>query len=210
MSHSSIQAGQYRIKLLQTMDRDIDDFQSTPLVNTRPARITYLVTHSQADLTKFPTRKEFGKCIKKHFNIGSGKVRVQHGALSRENHQDGGDHYHVTLKLTGPKRWKSVKDSISLTEGITVHFSDRHDNYHSAYKYICKKDESVEHSKHHLELDNVGSPRTKLTTQAYRRSRKPISVDNPTGQTPTKKKAKRLTMFEVSDFLVKKKHSQRH
>ena len=95
------------------------------------------------------------------------KVRVQPWAYSREKHQDGGDHYDVALKLTGPKRWRSVKDSSSSTEGTTVNFSNRDYNYHSAYKYICKKDKSVEHSKHHPDLDNEASSHTKLPSQAY-------------------------------------------
>ena len=33
--------------------------------------------YSQADLAKFPTRKGFGKCIKKHFNSGSGKFKLK-------------------------------------------------------------------------------------------------------------------------------------
>ena len=73
------------------------------------------------------------------------------------------------------------KDSISSTYDSTVNFSDRYDNYYSAYKYICKEDESVEHSKHHAYLDNVASPRTKLPTHIYQRSRKPKSKENPTG-----------------------------
>ena len=60
---------------------------------------TYLVTYSLADLTNFPTRKGFGKCIKKHFNSGSGKVKVYHWAYAKEKHQNRGVHYHVPLKL---------------------------------------------------------------------------------------------------------------
>ena len=55
------------------MNRDMDDFQSNPQVIQKScktfARRTYLVTYSQADLAKSPIRKEFSKCIKKHFNI---------------------------------------------------------------------------------------------------------------------------------------------
>ena len=118
----------------------MNDFQSTQMDNSRLPRRTYLITYSQADLLKFPSRKQFGKCIKTHFNKGSGKVKVQHWACSLEKHQNGGNHYHVALKLTGPKRWKSVKESITSSEGIVVNFSDQHDNYHSAYRYICKED----------------------------------------------------------------------
>ena len=176
----------------------MDEFQGTQLVNSRLPRRTYLVTYSQANLTKFPTRKEFRKCIKKHFNSGSGKVKVQHWACAKEKHKNGGVHYHVALKLTGPKRWKSVKENISSKEGIVVNFSDNHDN-HSKHH--------VHHSKHHPNLDDVASPLKKTSTQAYRQGRKSYAQENPT-DAPQKKKQKttcrkRLTQFEVSEFLLK-------
>ena len=164
------------------------DFQSTQMDNSRLPRRTYLIIYSQADLLKFPSRKQFGKCIKTHFNRGSGKVKVHHWACSLEKHQNGGNHYHVALKLTGPKRWKSVKDSITSSEGIVVNFSDQHDNYHSAYRYICKEDTSVHHSKHHRNLENISSPRTKKSTKAYRDSRKAKSSDTSTTSEPPPKK----------------------
>ena len=73
--------------------------------NSLLPRRTYLITYSQADLLKFPSREEFGKYIKTHFNKGSGKVKVQHWVCSIKKHQNGGNHYHVALNLTGPKRW---------------------------------------------------------------------------------------------------------
>ena len=114
----------------------MDDFQSTQMDNSRLPRRTYLITYSQAYLLKFPSREEFGKCIKNHFNKGSGKVKVQHWACSLEKHQNGRNHYHIVLKLAGPKRWKSVKEKITSTERIMVNFLDQHDNYHSPYRYI--------------------------------------------------------------------------
>ena len=107
------------------------------------------------------------------------KVKVQHGVCAKEKHQNGGVHYHVALKLTGPKRWKSVKESISSQEGIVVNFSDNHDNYYSAYRYICKDDDSVHHNKNHPNLD-VASPRIKKSTQTYRQVRKLYAQENST------------------------------
>ena len=75
---------------------------------------------------------------------------MQHWACSLEKRQNGGSHCHVALRLTGPKRWKSVKESIVSSKGIVVNFSDQHDNYHYGYRYICKEDTSVHHSKHYL------------------------------------------------------------
>ena len=52
----------------------------------------------------------------------------------------------VTWKITDPKRWKSVKESITWTEGILVNFLNQQENYRSAYQYILKKVTSVHHS----------------------------------------------------------------
>ena len=77
----------------------MDDFQAKEL------RRTYLVTYSQADLNKFPTQQSFGKMLEEHFNGGSGMAKVTHLACCLEEHQDKGLHYHVSLKLTAPKKW---------------------------------------------------------------------------------------------------------
>ena len=110
--------------------------------------------------------------------------------------------------MTGPKRWKSVKESISSNEGIVVNFSDNHDKYYSAYRYICKDDDSFTHNKPQPNLGNIKSSRTKKSTQPYRKSRKSYARENPT-DVPSKKQkqkainGKLLTQFEVSEFLVK-------
>ena len=107
----------------------MDNFQSTPLVNTKLTRRAYLVTYSQADLAKFPTRKKLGKCIKKtlqHWFWESQSSTL--GMFLRKQQVDRDHYHHVALKLIGPKRWKSVKDSISSTDGVTVNFSDCNNN----------------------------------------------------------------------------------
>ena len=50
---------------------------------------------------------------------------------------------------------------------VSVHFSDNHDNYIAAYRYVCKTDDHVFHSVSHPDLNEVGSPRTKNSTKAY-------------------------------------------
>ena len=136
----------------------MDDLQSTQMDNSRFPRRTYLITYSQDDLLKFPLLEEYGKCIKTQFNKGSGKVKVQHWVCSLEEHQNGRNHYHIVLKLTGPKRWKSVKEKITSSERIMVNFLDQHDNYHSPYRYIFKEDTSVHYSKHHPKLSKYILP----------------------------------------------------
>ena len=136
-----------------------------------------------------------------------GKLKSSIGDESRRNTKMEGIYYHVALKLTSPKLWKSVKESKSSKEGIVVNFCDNHDNHYSAYRYKCKDDDSVHHSKNHPNLDDVASPQTKKSTQAYQPARKLYAQENPTDN-PQKEKQKttcrkRLTQFEVSEFLLK-------
>ena len=173
------------------------DFQGG---NPKPRR-TYLVTYSQADLNKFPTRKSFGKCIKEAFNVGA--VNVLYWACCLEEHENGGNHYHMSLKLSGPKRWKSLKQGLTEKHGITINFSDHHDNYYSAYKYVTKEDTHVQHSKKHPDLSNIGSPKTKLSTRAYRESRKrKQNEQNEQNKEAKNKKPRRLSNLEVSEFIL--------
>ena len=185
------------------------DFQSTQMDNSWLLRRTYLITYTQADPLKVPSWEEFGKCINTHLNKGSGKVKVQHWACSLENHQNGGNQYHVALKLTGSKRRKSVNESIISSEGIVVNSSDQHDKYYPGYWYISTEDTSVHHGKHHPNLENVSSPPTKKSRKADRNSWKAKSSDTSTTSEPlpkklwnSKSKPKRLSRTGVSEFMV--------
>ena len=96
-------------------------------------RRTYLITYSsKADLQKFPTRELFAKAVVAAFTSRRGKVVPQHWACCLEKHSDGGYHYHVALKLSGPKRWLEAKRALETKHGITVNFFD-HDGYYTAY-----------------------------------------------------------------------------
>ena len=183
----------------------------TSICNPRVAKRQYLVTYSQADLLKFPTRESFGTAVRDAFNHGSGKVTVQHWVCSRENHEDGGQHYHCSVKLDGVKRWLGVKNVFQQRYGVVLNFSDSHNHYMSAYRYTCKSDPTPAHSPEHPDLAAVGSPRTKTCIAAYRRKRKSGAnqaqgsssssvVDGDDLPTP---KAKRLSSIEVADFIVK-------
>ena len=71
-----------------------------------------------------------GNALKPISTKDLGKLKSNTGLAPLKN---GGNHYHVALKLTGPKRWKYVEKSITSSEGIVVNFSAEHDNYYSAY-----------------------------------------------------------------------------
>ena len=83
-------------------------------INCGKPRRSYLITYSQADLSKFPTRESFAAAICEVFTSERSKFRPQHWACCLENHADQGFHCHMTLKLTGPKKWLECKRAQQL------------------------------------------------------------------------------------------------
>ena len=69
-------------------------------LKTHQARTTYLITYSQADLEKIPTRKDFAQLVVDGFNQGRKVNRVIQWACSKEKHTDEGCHYHLVLDIT--------------------------------------------------------------------------------------------------------------
>ena len=110
-------------------------------MNPRVGRRQYLVTYSEADESKFFTRESFGKMLEAEFNAGTSVVKVDYWACSREEHQNNGFHYHFALKLTVCKKWLSVKNRIAEKHGIKVSFSDKHNFYLPACRYVCKSEQ---------------------------------------------------------------------
>ena len=196
-----------------------DEFQEDRVVNTSIGRRTYLVTYAQADMLKFPTRQSFGEMIQRHFDSGTSKVKTEYWACCKEQHKDSGEHYHLSLKLNGVKKWSAVKDNINKDEDIVVHFSNKPSYYIASYKYVTKEDQDVYHSPGHPNLKDVSSPTTKKCTLAYRKKRRSMKEltdvcegsatttnddSSLSSRTPTKTgyKVKRLTNLEVSDFIA--------
>ena len=54
------------------------------------------------------------------------------------------------IEADRPQKWLSVKNRIAEKDGIQVNFSDKHNFYLSAYRYVCKSDQEVAHSENHL------------------------------------------------------------
>lgn len=169
------------------------------------------MTYSQANLTKFPTRQSFGLAIKQAFENDKSKVRVEHWAACLENHpQTGGVHYHCCVKLTAVKKWGAVRKFLKTKHDIDVNFSAKHDYYYSAYKYVIKDDADVVRSPGHPNLEEIGSPRTKASTIAYRRKRKIAKEQKEQQGTSSSTSApqpakRRLSNLDVSDFIVANK-----
>ena len=190
------------------MDEGDEDNFETRSLSTSNVRRVYLVTYSRADQNKFPTTQSFGEQVVAYFNERSTtKACVEHWACSLEVHKNtSGVHNHLCVKLSGPKRWKSVKDNMMQNHGVVLNFSDGHDNYYTAYKYVTKEDPEVYLSPGHPNLAAIGPPRTSKCVRAYRsasRKRKystSIGDDNKRAKVP--KNVKRISNLEVSDFVA--------
>ena len=145
---------------------DYDEFQARSLSKSNVRRV-YLVTYIRADQSKFPTRRSFGEQVVAYFDDKSAtKASVQHWACSLEWHENtSGVHYHICVKLS-PKHWKSVKDKMTKNHGVVLNFSDGHDNYYTAYKYVTKEDPEVYLSPGHPNISEIGSPPTSKCVRA--------------------------------------------
>ena len=118
-------------------------------LNDRAVRQLYLIKYStKADLQKFPTRESFTQAVVKSFEATN--TKIEH--CSKKAHQVNGFYYHMALKLNRSKRWLSSKTYLEENHGISVHFSNIHHNYYSAWKYTIKKDRYVMESKDHPDL----------------------------------------------------------
>ena len=105
-----------------------------------PQRV-YLVTYSNANLNKFPTRKAFAYAVVMEF----GGANVSYFACSKELHQSGESHYHLALKLSKSCRWGGVKNRLQQKHGIVVNFMESPDGgmYSRVHRYISKEDAEV-------------------------------------------------------------------
>ena len=138
-------------------------------MNNRAVRRVYLITYSRGDLTKFPSSRELGYAIADAFNFDASLARVEDWACCLEKHEDGADHYHAFVKLSAHKRRLSAKNYLLRNFNVQVHFSDDHDNYYQAYKYVTKSDTAVYRSPAHPNLDDIAPPRPAGCVRSNRR-----------------------------------------
>ena len=183
----------------------------------------YLITYSQADKSKIPTRTSFAEAVLKAFDGGSAKVL--HWCCSQESHKKSGVHYHMCLKLDRNQRWLRAKNFLHEHYRISVHFSSVHANYYTAWRYVTKEDENSVQSEGHPDLNDSKGPSTSKAHMANRSrrilrtrdgKRQPEQQDTDTSQHSddedstqkgTKervKKRKRLSAYEVSEIILNK------
>lgn len=180
---------------------------------------TFLLTYSKADLTRFPTCKDFAEIIIAATNEGDSKRKLEMWACCIEPHKDGSNmHYHMAVKFTGARRWKPIWRSIYRKHQISVDFAlDAGSGYIAAYRYVAKnkakEDILFSDVAAHSKLDSMKSPKTKKAmNKNHEKARKRrssaianlVTVDeNPAPAPPPTKKPKRLSNYEVGQFVVK-------
>ena len=79
---------------------DSDFIEKTPKQKkVSNGKFVYLVTYSQADLLKCPSRERFAEIVTYEFNAVKNNDVVQEWACAAGNHKHHGLHYHLSLKL---------------------------------------------------------------------------------------------------------------
>lgn len=182
----------------------------------RTVRKCYLITYSQANSEIFPTRESFASAVIESFCIGEAKSKLLHWACSKELHKDHGFHYHMSVKFDGNRRWLKSKEYLMKHYGVTVHFSENHNDYYTAYKYVTKNDQKTLHSEGHPDLKSASAPRTDRAISTWRNNSKQKrygketeSINSACSSANTKETEKppkrtRLTAHEVGKTVVLK------
>ena len=175
-------------------------------------RSVYLVTYSQANIEKFASRHDFAHAVVQAFSRGSAKV--VHWCCCREQHQTSGQHYHVAVKLDRNQRWFSAKQFLLQEHGISVHFSSKHHNYYSAWRYVTKSDINFEESPNHPNLRENNRPLTNAASRTRRQRKRAaktanneLDSDNDFDECEetsrqAKRRKKRLSAYDVSEIIV--------
>ena len=137
-------------------------------LSSRTVRSVYLITYSQANTIEF-SRERFANIIVSYFEDG-GMTKVKQWVCSLEPHEDGGEHFHLAIKLDRVRRWLSIKRRVSDDHGVEVHFSGTHDNYYTAWSYVTKSDKNFVQSDGHPDLQSATNPRTGAATSKKRKN----------------------------------------
>ncbi len=184
----------------------------------RVLRKCYVITYSRADMSKFPTKREFAEGVVEAFSQGNSNAKVKHWVCCKETHADGGFHYHMAISLSENKRWVMAKKYLEKKHGIVVNFTDSDQyNYHSAYRYVVKEDPQPLLSDSHPDLDSASSPLTGKANKALMKNARckrsgttlgfeSASTSNaePTQGPSRSTKRRRLSNLDVSEVIIKK------
>ena len=145
----------------------------------RAVRKVYLITYSQVELERFPTRQSFVDAVL--YSFYDTPAEIVQWCCCQEQHANSGVHYHMAIKLDRNQRWLSSKRNLLERCGISVHFSSIHRNYYSAWQYVTKEDEEFIESVSHPDLANGKPPNTTSASIANTAGRRKRSVSRERG-----------------------------
>ena len=157
------------------------------------SRSVYLITYSRADKQKIPSKERFAEVISNEF------TGVRQWVCCEELHADNeSSHYHLAIKLDRVKRWKLVRQRIQNNYGICINFSDDHNNYYTAYRYVVKDGNYIK-SPNHPEYSE--SPQT---NRASRRRKPPSRTDGSNnGEPGPSSKRRSVDIVSLYELIVK-------
>lgn len=178
-----------------------DNEELSTSLGARNVRQVYLLTYSQANEERFPTRRHFADAVIDAFKNNT--AQIEHWVCARENHSNGGIHYHLAVKLDRIQRWLTIRNALHEEHGINVHFSSSHYNYYSAWSYVTKEDDDVLESDGHPDLRNAPAPRTSAASRSNHNVEQSESDDDLEASKSPKKK-KRLSSYQVSEIIINK------
>ena len=122
-------------------------------------------------------------------------------AASKEPHSESGFHYHMCVKFSNNKRWYGAKLHLLANYNISVYFSDSHQSYISAYRYMSKEDTEVFHSPGHPDLDSARSPQTSKTNKALMEKHRSKQATYEVQHTLKSSKRKHISKINVVDII---------
>ncbi len=184
--HNKNLIGLVRNKCIQIVSVSRSFKMASNELDPRQVRTVYLITYSRADVRRFPTREVFSDAVLQAF--GNTSTRVLQWVCCQEQHEDGGPHFHMAVKLDKLQRWLTVKRDLENRHEIVVNFSAHHVNYYTAWQYVTKEDSLFIESPGHPVLGNP--PNTQAALEALT-------------QRPHKRRRKdRLSPYEVGEIAV--------
>jgi hypothetical protein len=155
--------------------------------------------YSQADVAKFSSRTEFANAVVLGFGRNNNVIQW---CCCLEDHEDGGKHYHLAIKLEKKQRWINVKKFLLQTYNISIHFSSVHHNYFSAWQYVTKSDLDYEQSDGHPDLTNAEAPQTDSASVVTSQLREESDSEGDGSFDKTcRKRKKRLSALQVSEII---------
>ena len=105
------------------------------------------------------------------------------------------NHFHMAIKLSNTSRWQAIRKLVDNKYGIKLNFSNKHENYYTAYEYVVKEDPDFILSADHPDLSNATPPCSTNTTHQRKKG----------GKVGKDKKCKQFSTFDIVCIIQNKK-----